>query len=179
VLDLNLIIEKLHLAQRDFLTVADLVPPHFWRLRPSDGGWSAAEIVAHLCQVERTILGNADRIIRHPPKPVPLYKRLHLPLLLVESRIVRRTSPIPLDPELVGEKESTLANLRTVRERTFAFLEETRSRNLRPYFWPHPFLGMLNAYEWFEMIASHEIRHTKQIKALAQEIPKVVVSSQK
>jgi len=176
---LNRIVEKLHRAQRGFLTAADLIPSHLWRLRSADGGWSAGEIVAHLCQVERTILGTADRIIRYAPKPVPIYKRLHLPLLLVEARVVRRKSPIPLDAELLTEKESMLADLRTVRERTLAFLEETSARNLRPYCWPHPFLGMLNTYEWFEMIASHEIRHTKQIKALAQEIPKVVVSSQK
>ncbi|HUL17451.1 MAG TPA: DinB family protein [Terriglobales bacterium] len=176
---LDRIVEKLHRAQRGFLSAADLVPPDLWRLRPADGGWSAGEIVAHLCQVERTILGTADRIIRHAPKAVPIYKRFHLPLLIVESRIIRRRSPIPLDAELIAEKESMLADLRTVRERTLAFLEETSSRNLRPYFWPHAFLGMLNAYEWFEMIASHEIRHTKQVKALAKEIPKVVVTSQK
>jgi DinB superfamily len=176
---LNRIVEKLQLAQRGFLTAADLIPPHLWRLRPADGGWSAGEIVAHLCQVERAILGSADRIIRHAPKPVPILKRWHLPLTFAEVRFVRLKSPIPLNTDLIAEKESMLADLRTVRERTFAFLEETRARNLLAYRWPHAFLGMLNAYEWFELIASHEIRHTKQIKALLKDIPKVVVSSQK
>jgi hypothetical protein len=38
---------------------------------------------------------------------------------------------------------------------------------------------MLNTYEWFQMIAAHQLRHAKQIKGLATEIPKVVVNSWK
>jgi hypothetical protein len=45
--------------------------------------------------------------------------------------------------------------------------------------WAHAFLGMLNVYEWFEMIASHELRHTKQIKELAAHLPKAVENTQK
>jgi len=32
---------------------------------------------------------------------------------------------------------------------------------------PHPFLGTLNLCEWFQMIASHQIRHTKQMREIA------------
>jgi len=171
------ITDKLARAQQAFLGAADAIPPDLWRTRPPEGGWSPAEITAHLCQVERTILGTADRILRHPPRPTPLLKRLHLPLKLVESRLLRRKSPIPLDPELLAEKETMLAVLRGVRERTFAFLEETSTRNLSGYFWPHPFLGMLNAYAWFEMIAAHQLRHTRQMLQLFHNLPKHVVTS--
>jgi hypothetical protein len=44
---------------------------------------------------------------------------------------------------------------------------------------PHAFLGTLNAYEWFQMIASHEVRHTKQMKEIAAALPKVVAILQK
>ena len=177
--NLTRITKKLYLAQQTFLTAADQISPQQWQIGPGKDRWSAAEIVAHLCQVERTILGSADRIIRHIPRPIPFLKRFHFPLLMVEARLVRRKSPIPLDPGLLGEKESMLADLRNLRERTFAFLQETSARNLRPYYWPHAFLGMLNTYEWFEMIAAHQLRHAKQIKGLAAEIPKVVVNSWK
>jgi uncharacterized damage-inducible protein DinB len=177
--DLAAISNKLARAQEDFLRAADFTPPDLWRTRPPNGGWSAAEIVAHLCQVERGVIGAADRIIRHPPRPVPFLKRFHFPLEMVEARVIRRQSPIPLDPDLLSTKESMLASLRALRERTLAFLEETSSRDLSAYYWPHPFLGMLNAYAWLCMIASHQIRHTKQMRQLSAGLPKHVVTSQK
>ena len=111
--------------------------------------------------VERAIIGGADRITQKIPKAIPFLKRFHFPMWLVEGRIIRRKSPIPLDPSLLNTKEEMLGELRAARERTLAFLEETSKRDLSTYCWPHPFLGMLNGYEWFELIASHEIRHTE------------------
>jgi hydroxymethylpyrimidine/phosphomethylpyrimidine kinase len=52
-------------------------------------------------------------------------------------------------------------------------------RDLSKYLMPHPFLGTLNAYEWFEMIASHELRHTKQMKEIATSLPKSKTRLQK
>ncbi len=77
---------------------------------------------------------------------------------------------------MLRDKEVMLAELRTVRERSLAFLEETRSRNLGEYCWKHPALGILNAYEWMQFIASHEIRHTKQMREIAASLPKSVES---
>jgi hypothetical protein len=93
---------------------------------------------------------------------------------MVKSRLIRRKSLIPLDRNLVGEKEKMLAELRAARERTLAFLDETRRRNLTAYHWPHTFIGMLNVFEWFEMIAAHQLRHTEQMREIATRIPKVV-----
>jgi hypothetical protein len=173
------IVGKLARAQAGLLRAADAIGADQWKTSPGDGMWCAGEIVAHLIMVERTIIGKADRITQKPARPTPLLKRLHLPLALVEARVVRRKTPIPLDPELVREKEVMLGGLRDVRERTLAFLEETRNRDLRSYCWPHPFIGTLNFYEWFQMIASHELRHTKQMQEIAAALPKAVGSLQK
>jgi DinB family protein len=80
---------------------------------------------------------------------------------------------------MVREKEEMLAELREVRERSLAFLSATREQDLRNFCWPHPFLGMLNTYEWFKMIGSHEIRHTKQMNEIALNLPKLVATGQK
>jgi hydroxymethylpyrimidine/phosphomethylpyrimidine kinase len=68
--------------------------------------------------------------------------------------------------------------LREVRERTLAFIKETVVRDLSKYHMPHAFLGTLNAYKWFQLIASHELRHTKQMKEIAESLPKSVTSLQ-
>jgi len=128
--------------------------------------------------IEGTIIAAADRICKKSPRSIPLMKRFHLPLWLVETRFVRRKTPIPLDPRMIGEKEHMLLELRAMRKRTLAFLEETMNRDLKDYRWPHPFLGMLNMYEWFEMIAAHQLRHAKQVKEISKHLPKVVGNSQ-
>jgi hypothetical protein len=177
--NLTTIRAKLIRAQSRFLTVADTVPSNFWQTPPSPDAWSTAEVVAHLCQIESSILTNSHRILRHPPRPVPFLKRFHLPLFLAEYRVRRFRSPLPMDTSLLAEKDPMLASLRTVRERTLAFLDETKSRNLAPYCFPHPFLGMFNLYTWLELIASHQIRHAKQVHEIATLIPKHVVTSHK
>ena len=173
------ILDNLSRAQTQLLSAADTVPAEQWRTSPGKNRWSAAELIAHLITVEKSIVQRADRITQNPPRRIPLFQRWHLPLALVESRLVKRKSPLPQDPELICEKEAMLAGLRAARERTLAFIEETRGRDLSVYWHRHAFLGTLNLYEWFQMIASHEIRHTKQMKEIAAGLPKAVVSLQK
>jgi hypothetical protein len=125
------------------------------------------------------VIGKADRVVQHPPKRVSLLKRIHIPMALVESRWIRRRAPVPIEPEMLRHKEIMLAQLRTLRERSLAFLEETRSRDLREYYWKHPALGILNTYEWMQFIASHEVRHTKQMREICARLPKAIESLQK
>jgi len=176
---LESILSNLARAQKELLRAADNVPLEYWKTRPNEKAWSAAEVVAHLIIVERGIIATADRVTQEEPKEFPLWKRFHLPMMLVEARVVRRKTPVPLNPEMVREKEDMLAELRTVRERTLAFVDETRGRELSAYCWRHPFLGTMNVYEWLQMIASHEVRHTKQIREIAADLPKVIEGLQK
>jgi hypothetical protein len=162
------VLEKLAHAQSRLLHTADSVRPDQWKTRPVRGGWSAAEVIAHLIMVERAVLGSADRVMQHAPTQFSLLGKIHLPLALVEIRLIRRKTPIPLDPELVREKETMLAELREVRERTLAFVDETKGRDLSKYRYRHAFLGSLNIYQWLQMIACHEIRHEKQMREIAE-----------
>jgi hypothetical protein len=176
---LKTIVENLACAQAGLLRAADDVPVDHWKTSPGAGRWSAGELVGHLITIERAIIRGADKLLQKPPKRLPFYKRFHIPMAVVESRLIRRKSPLPIDPHLVRGKEEMLAEWREVRERTLEFIEETSGRDLSKYHMPHAFLGTLNAYEWFQMIASHELRHTKQMKEIAQSLPKSVARLQK
>ena len=179
-MQLQPIIQKLSSAQETLLRAADGVSEPDWLKPPRPEYWSAGQLVAHLCLVEGGTLVPADRIMQKQPKARPFYKRLHLPIAMVESRIVKRTSPaIVAPPDDLGGNEIMIAKLRGVRERTLSFLEETPGRDLSRYSWLHPFLGYLNFYEWFAFIAAHQIRHSKQMWEIAQNLPKGVASSQK
>jgi len=176
---LKSITENLARAEREFLTAADRVPAGQWKTRPAEDRWSAAELVCHLIMVERAIIKGTDRLLQGPPKRRPLLKGFHIPMAIVETRLIRRKSPIPLDPGMVGQKTDMLDKLREVRAQTQAFMEKTQGKDLRLYHMPHPFLGTLNTYEWLQLIASHELRHTKQMREIAGFLPKTVAVLQK
>jgi len=161
--------KKLARSQTAFFRAADAIPGEKWGNCPGFNQWSAAELVAHLVVVERGVVTNADRLTQRAPIPVS-FPRLHFPMWLVEARVIRRKSPVPLDESLMAEKEAMLAGLRGMRERTLAFISETERRDLSAYCWRHPFLGVLNLYEWLEMIAAHQLRHTKQIREIEAKL---------
>lgn len=165
-------------AQSIYLTAADSIPLTNWETSASESSWSAAEITAHLCQVETSIIANSKRIVRHDPRPVPLLKSFHFPLFMIDYRVRRFRSPLPIDESLLGEKDAQLGELRSVRDRTLAFLDETKSRDLAPYRFPHPFLGMFSIYNWLDLIARHQIRHSKQVHEIVTLLPNRVTPSQ-
>lgn len=166
-------------AQREFLSAAGSIALEDWKRSPGKGNWSAAEVAAHVLMVERFVIQKADESLRRPPKPRPFFKRFHLPMALAEARIIKLKSPIPLDPALIGPKEEMLAQLREVRGRTLSFVEETRGRDLSKYYRRHPFLGSLNIYQWLQMIASHQVRHSKQMKEILESLQKSIEGLQK
>jgi len=164
------IVGKLAVAQQRLLRAADAIPEELWRVSPRAGAWSGAEVIAHVMGIERAVIGAADRVLQKQPRHIPLRKRFGLPVKLTEFRVVRLKTPIPLDAGLLGGKESMLAEMREVRGRTIAFIDETKTRDLRAYRWPHPFLGSLNTYEWFSLLASHQIRHEKQMREISRDV---------
>ena len=167
------ILDKLARAQASLLRAADAIPAELWNKRPTESRWSAAEVMAHVMTVERVVVTAASRILRKEPKQIPLLKRFRLPFVFVfvERRLLRLKTPIPIDPQLLCAKEATLAELREVRRHTLALIERTRDRDLSAYRWRHPFLGSLNAYEWFSLLGSHQIRHEKQMREIAKNLP--------
>ncbi len=129
--DMDAIVAKLNRSRAGLLSAVERVPAERWQKRSGNGGWSAAEVAAHLTMVETAVVSGATKWVHKEPKPVPVWKRLHLPPALEVLRLVKVKSPIPLDTRLVGEKDAMLERYRTVREQTMAFVEANRERDLR------------------------------------------------
>ncbi len=168
--DLDSILARLSQTRADLLAVVDPIPPERWRKAPPAGGWSAAEVIAHLTMVEGAILDGTERGLQKDPRSYPLWKRIHIPPILAEWRIVKRQTPIPLDPALVDDKQPMLDRFAASRRRTLALIEANRNRDLSRWRHTHPFFGSLNLYTWFKTIYHHEIRHTKQLREIARSV---------
>ena len=175
--NLDPILQKLDASRRELLRAADRVPAGHWQTPPCEGRWCAGAVIGHLTMVERYVLSSADRLSQQEPKRWPFYRRFHLPFAVIERRLLKRKAPQRVEPGVLAGKEAMLAEFREVRERTLAFLDETKARDLSGYRWPHPFIGTLNVYEWLRFLGSHEVRHTKQMREIVDRLPKSVASS--
>lgn len=144
------------------------VPPERWQTPPAPAQWSAAHVAAHLEMVEAAIQRGAEKLLARPPVPTPLLKRLHFPVEMVQWRWPRARTPIPLDDGLLADRETMMARLSAVRQKTYQLLDGLAGRDLRPFRWQHPFLGNFNFYDWFKLIGLHERRHAKQIREIVQ-----------
>ncbi|HXE75595.1 MAG TPA: DinB family protein [Candidatus Xenobia bacterium] len=167
---LDAIVDRLSQTRAKLLAVVEPVPPDRWRQQPPQGGWSAAEVIAHLTMVEQAILGGAERVLQKEPAPLPLWKRFHIPPKVSEWRTFKRETPIPLDPSLLDEKQVMLDRFAASRARILAFIDANRGRDLSRWRYPHPFFGSLNLYSWLKNIYHHEIRHTKQLREIARSV---------
>ena len=175
---LNKTVEKLARAQTAFLRAANSVPSEQWQIRPQSERWSAGELAGHLMITEEKILTGLDRLLQKPPVPRSFLKRFHYPLSLVDIRLIRVKAPAMVEGRVTGKKDEMLEELPRVRKRTLAFIEETEGRDLGRHSMPHPFLGSLTTYEWFEFIARHQIRHTKQMLEILKALPKNIAKLQ-
>jgi hypothetical protein len=163
-------LEKLQAARRKLLAAADAFAEQDWEKAPSPGGWSAAEVFAHLTQVETTITRGAASLLAGEPPPRRWLERLHLPAWFAAFRLMKVKSPLPLDPGLVGDKASSLAQLASSREALLKLVSAHAHRDLSRYWMRHPYFGGLNFYEWLGLVAYHERRHTAQLREIAAHL---------
>ena len=166
--DLAPLLQHLQTSRAKFLSVAEAVSDLRWREVPAPDSWSAAEVIAHVANIEETTIFGMKRLLRAVPKPLPLRKRFHLPVTIATWRGRKVRTPIPLDPKRVRDKHESLAGLVATREATLTFIESTRGTDVSLYHYQHPFLGSLNMYDWFRTIGYHELRHAKQIRELVE-----------
>lgn len=159
-------------CRSEFEAAARSVPEDLWQKAPAGGGWSAAEVVAHVTMVETAITDGARKLITVEPKRFSLWSRLHPPLQVVAWRGMKRESPIPLDRGLLDGREAMLSKLAECRRKTLELVDENFNRDLRRWCWKHPFFGALNYYEWFHVLGYHDLRHSKQIREIVDSFRK-------
>ena len=168
--DLSPLVERLGRARANLLAVADQIPSEVWNKRPEPERWSAAEVIAHLTMVEAAVVKGVQKLLATEPRPVPFWRRIHIPPIVNLSRLLKVKTPLPLDPALLAAKDQMLERFAALRGETLALLEANRDRDLRRWRFPHPFFGSLNGVGWFKMIAYHEARHTKQLREIGRAV---------
>jgi hypothetical protein len=167
------VLSRLDQARAALRQAVDQVPPTLQRQRPEPNRWSAAEVVEHLTLVERIFGGrivNAVEAARsaglaaeaHPraPLPDPIEQRM-------SDRVNKRQAPETAHPTGTVDVATGWATLESNHATLRAALAGCDGLALSQVTLDHAFFGTMNVYQWIELMAAHEGRHTEQIREIA------------
>ncbi len=142
----------------------------FASMRPQQGAWSIAEILAHLSIVEdnvaKLVAKSVDWARTHDIGPETSGESVlrSLDSFNVDSAVVKLEAPSIVTPTADKSAEESLASLRDSRQRLREALLSGADLDLSLVSRPHRVLGDINIYQWALFVAQHEERHRKQIE---------------
>ncbi len=146
--------------------------------QPAEDRWSVAGCVEHIILTEDFVFQTIQRVLETPPKENQVR---HKDPIVIE-RVPARTTRV-MGPEMVHPKnrwpdfEALLGEFNATRRRSMSFAEETEA-DLRGHFFPHPFLGDLDCYQWLLFLGLHCERHVRQLEEVKADpgFPKCLVA---
>ena len=145
------IIAKVEAAMADLAKAARAVPAARFGERPEPEEWSANEVLAHVVAADTYFGGGIVAILEARPTPPRGGGRGN-------ENAPQRTAEAWL--EILGRQRATLFD-RVRRADPAGRLDVTIE---------HPFFGPMSAYQFVELVAAHEARHTEQIKEIGRAL---------
>ena len=169
---LSEVLTRLDNARATLRGAIDAVPPAMQRQRPAADRWSAAEVLEHLTLVEQIFGGrivNALETARTGLSP-EAQPRAPLPDAVEQrmgDRVNKRQAPEPARPTGTVDIATGWTTLEGHHAHLRAALAGCDGQALSQVTLDHPFFGTMNVYQWVELMAAHEGRHTEQIREIA------------
>ena len=143
--------------------------PHIYTKRPTEGEWSVAEIVQHLCLVEGRVTKELEAAIAREPRRVSFFRRL-IPTSIVSMRLVRVKAPKAMNPLDSPARDQAIENFDRARSNLKAFCAAHSEERFRNLVFTHPFLGEIDGVATVYFVGYHELRHYKQIREVLRKL---------
>ena len=164
-------------AERSTLREAvELVPPELRDQSPGPDRWSVAQVLQHLGIIEKRIAMGMTKWIADAragklgPEVDTSSILNSLPLQLIADRSKQREAPEEVRPRGDIDAASAWTALEQTRAALRAAILAGDGRALSEVVQPHPVLGPINLYQWALFVGSHEIRHTGQVREIADQL---------
>lgn len=143
--------------------------------RPAPDCWSTAEVVEHLSIVERmfgeriknAIEASAAGLNRESTDRAKLPDAIEVRMA---DRVNKRKAVDAALPTGTLSCEAAWAAFENGHARVRAAVGAADGLALGDVTVDHPFFGTLTIYQWIELMAAHEGRHTEQIKEIASAL---------
>jgi uncharacterized damage-inducible protein DinB len=159
-----------HLAQsrKRLLQAVDGLSAEQRTFQPAEDRWSVAGNVEHIILVESFVFQTMLKTLEASPEPAEKQIEVRRKDPIVIERVPARTRRV-MGPEAVHPKnrwpdfEELLRQFEATRQRSVSFATGTEA-DLRSHFFPHPFLGDLDCYQWLLFLGLHCERHVRQLE---------------
>lgn len=157
----------LHATRKQFLDVVTPLSAAQWSYKPAGGGWSIAEVAEHLAVTEAGTFTAIEKNLREPATPERKTETAGKDDMIMKG-VPDRSRKVQA-PETVAPtgrwptRDALVAEFKIRRDSTIAFIEKTPA-DLRGHMFAHPFLKLLDCYQWVLFLAAHSDRHIQQMQ---------------
>ena len=166
------VLSRLDRARATLRGAIDAIPAAKQRQRPAADRWSAAEVLEHLTLVEAIFGGRIVHAVTAAKSGLSPESTPRAPLpddveQRMGDRVNKRKAPDTAQPTGAVDVAAGWAALEGNQATLRAALEGCDGLALSQVTLDHPFFGTMTVYQWVELMAAHEGRHTEQIKEIA------------
>jgi DinB family protein len=169
------VFSRLDRARAALRAAVDTVPESARAVKPAPDRWSAAEVVEHLSIVERifgeriekAIQARAAGLDRETADRVTLPDQIEARMA---DRVNKRNAVEAARPTGALACDAAWTAFEHGHERVRAAVVAADGLALGEVTVDHPFFGTLTIYQWIELMAAHEARHTEQIREIAASL---------
>ncbi len=166
------IIEEIGTVRESLLRSLRNLTQDRYNYRPDPLAWSVGEVVHHLYLFEKQVTSLLEKQNERARKRSMPPARPELPTQLqcldgfsVEVPTVRVKAPEYVVPTYGMAREELERSLEESRKSLMGAASDLCEFDLSEMYFPHPYLGKINMYQWLLLVGKHEQRHTLQIEA--------------
>lgn len=163
-------IDLLEKSREDLLRAVESLTDEQWNFRPTEGIWSAGDVVQHLARAEKGMFIAVQRAAAAAPDP-DWAGKTDGKLEQLERHVLNREAKIQAPERILPTPDLSRAEVMDRysggRDKSLGFIRSsTLPLKAHLFETPFPFLGTLNAYQWLVYIALHNLRHNEQVNEL-------------
>jgi hypothetical protein len=165
------VLSRLDHARATLRGSIDAIPARLQQQRPAPDRWSAAEVLEHLTMVERIFGGRIMKALDDAKAGLAKEGQPRTPLPdavenRMKDRVNKRQAPETAQPTGAVDVAAGWAALESNHATLRDALTGCDGLAMSQVTLDHPFFGTMTVYQWIELIAAHEGRHTEQIREI-------------
>jgi len=168
-------LDYLDTERTDLRAAVELTPLALREQPPAPNRWSVAQVLQHLTLIESRIVPLVRKLVSGA-RAAGLGPEMETSAILnprhaakIADRSLRVTAPEETQPPSDVDAASALSALDASRQALRDAVIAGDGLALSEVKYPHPVLGEINLYQWILFVGSHEVRHTAQIREIAEQ----------
>jgi uncharacterized damage-inducible protein DinB len=169
-------LDYLDTERAELCAAVELIPPALRDQPPAPDRWSVAQVLQHLTLIESRIVPLVNKLIAGARaggvgpelETSPILNTKHA--AKIADRSFRVSAPAETLPPSDTSAATALAALEQSRLALRAAVISGDGLALSEVKYPHPVLGEINLYQWILFVGSHEVRHTAQVREIADDL---------